>query len=169
FDGYLAVYEEGRDDPDDEEGGRLPQVSQGAQARVAGARADQHFTEPPPRYSEASLVKKMEELGIGRPSTYASILTVLRDRAYVRMDKNRFVPEDKGRLVTAFLEHFFRRYVEYDFTADLEEKLDLVSAGELDWKALLRDFWRGFNAAVADIGELRMGQVLEALNEALGP
>ena len=132
-------------------------------------RADQHFTEPPPRYSEASLVKKMEELGIGRPSTYASILTVLRDRAYVRMDKNRFVPEDKGRLVTAFLEQFFRRYVEYDFTAALEEKLDLVSAGELDWKALLRDFWRDFHAAVGEIGELRMGQVIEALNEALGP
>ena len=106
------------------------------------ARADQHFTEPPPRYSEASLVKKLEELGIGRPSTYASILTVLRDRDYVRMDKNRFIPEDKGRLVTAFLEQFFRRYVEYDFTAELEEKLDQVSAGELDWKALLRDFWQ---------------------------
>ena len=132
-------------------------------------RADQHFTEPPPRYSEASLVKKMEELGIGRPSTYASILTVLRDRAYVRMDKNRFVPEDKGRLVTAFLEQFFRRYVEYDFTAALEEKLDLVSAGELDWKALLRDFWRDFHAAVGEIGELRMGQVIEALERGAGP
>ena len=136
---------------------------------MLAARADQHFTEPPPRYSEASLVKKMEELGIGRPSTYAWILTVLRDRTYVRMDKNRFVPEDKGRLVTAFLEQFFRRYVEYDFTAALEEKLDLVSAGELDWKALLRDFWRDFAAAIAEIGELRMGQVIEALNEALGP
>ena len=179
FDGYLRVYEEGRDDHDaaaahaGEEGqdfaGRLPAVVQGAAARVLAARADQHFTEPPPRYSEASLVKKMEELGIGRPSTYASTLSVLRDRAYVRMDKTRFVPEDKGRLVTAFLEQFFRRYVEYDFTAALEEKLDLVSAGELDWKALLRDFWVPFSAAVAEIGELRMGQVLEALNEALGP
>jgi DNA topoisomerase-1 len=169
FDGYLAVYEEGRDDPDDEEGGRLPPVRQGADARVLAARADQHFTEPPPRYSEASLVKKMEELGIGRPSTYASILTVLRDRAYVRMDKNRFVPEDKGRLVTAFLEEFFKKYVEYDFTADLEGKLDQVSAGELDWKVLLRDFWRDFHAAVGGIGDLRIGQVLEALNEALGP
>ena len=178
FDGYLRVYEEGRDDPEaaagasDEErefAGRLPAVKDGADARVHAVRADQHFTEPPPRYSEASLVKKMEELGIGRPSTYASILTVLRDRTYVRMDKNRFVPEDKGRLVTAFLEQFFRRYVEYDFTADLEEKLDLVSAGELDWKALLREFWQHFSAAVAEIGELRMGQVIEALNEALGP
>ncbi|HWA64203.1 MAG TPA: type I DNA topoisomerase, partial [Caulobacteraceae bacterium] len=169
FPGYLAVYEEGRDDETDEDGGRLPPVREGADARVHAARADQHFTEPPPRYSEASLVKKMEELGIGRPSTYASILSVLRDRAYVRMEKNRFIPEDKGRLVTAFLEQFFRRYVEYDFTAALEEKLDLVSAGELDWKALLRDFWRDFHAAVGEIGELRMTQVLDALNEALGP
>jgi len=181
FPGYLAVYEEGRDAPEpqrgsgldaswaDEDGGRLPPVKEGADAKVLAARADQHFTEPPPRYSEASLVKKMEELGIGRPSTYASILTVLRDRAYVKMDKNRFVPEDAGRLVTAFLEQFFRRYVEYDFTAGLEEKLDLVSAGDLDWKALLREFWTDFHAAVGEISELRMGQVLEALNEALGP
>jgi len=169
FPGYLAVYEEGRDDEADEDGGRLPVINEGASARVLTARADQHFTEPPPRYSEASLVKKMEELGIGRPSTYASILTVLRDRAYVRMEKNRFIPEDKGRLVTAFLEQFFRRYVDYGFTASLEERLDLVSAGELDWKALLRDFWQDFHAAVGEIGELRMTQVLEALNEALGP
>jgi DNA topoisomerase I len=169
FDGYLAVYEEGRDDAEDEDGGRLPQVTQRADARVHAARADQHFTEPPPRYSEASLVKRLEELGIGRPSTYASILAVLRDREYVRMERNRFVPEDKGRLVTAFLEQFFARYVEYDFTADLEEKLDLVSAGDLDWKALLRDFWKDFHAAVGEIGALRTAEVLEALNEALGP
>jgi len=169
FDGYLAVYEEGRDDEGDEDGGRLPVIKESAPAKVLAARADQHFTEPPPRYSEASLVKKMEELGIGRPSTYASILTVLRDRAYVRMDKNRFIPEDKGRLVTAFLEEFFRRYVEYDFTAALEEKLDLVSAGELDWKALLREFWTDFHAQVGQIGELRTTQVLDALNDALGP
>jgi DNA topoisomerase-1 len=168
FDGYLAVYEEGRDDADDEEGGRLPQVRDGADARVLNAKADQHFTEPPPRYSEASLVKKMEELGIGRPSTYASILTVLRDRAYVRMDKNRFVPEDKGRLLTAFLEEYFKKYVEYDFTADLEERLDLVSAGELDWKVLLREFWTDFIAQVEGIGELRISQVLDALDAALG-
>jgi DNA topoisomerase-1 len=169
FPGYLAIYEEGRDDAADEDGGRLPPVQEGATAKVLAARADQHFTEPPPRYSEASLVKKMEELGIGRPSTYASILTVLRDRGYAKMDKNRFVPEDAGRLVTAFLEQFFRRYVEYDFTAGLEEKLDLVSAGDLDWKALLREFWTEFQAAVGDIGELRTTQVLDALNEALGP
>ena len=169
FDGYLAVYEEGRDDEEGEDSARLPIIRQGADAKVRNPKADQHFTEPPPRYSEASLVKKMEELGIGRPSTYASILTVLRDREYVRMDKNRFVPEDKGRLVTAFLEQFFRRYVEYDFTADLEAKLDEVSAGKLDWKALLRDFWKDFHAAIGEIGELRTTQVLDALNEALGP
>ncbi len=174
FDGYLAVYEEGRDDPaelggDDEDSGRLPLIHEGAEARVAEARADQHFTEPPPRYSEASLVKKMEELGIGRPSTYASILTVLRDREYVRMDKNRFIPEDKGRLVTAFLEEFFRKYVEYDFTADLEEKLDKVSAGEMDYKQLLREFWQDFHARAGEIAEVRTTQVLDALNEALGP
>ncbi len=174
FDGYLAVYEEGRDDApkgqgdEEDDSRRLPPVNEGAAAKVIDARADQHFTEPPPRYSEASLVKKMEELGIGRPSTYASILTVLRDREYVRMDKNRFVPEDKGRLVTAFLEQFFRRYVEYDFTAALEEKLDLVSAGEMEWKVLLRDFWTEFNAAVGSLGEVRTTQVLDALNDALG-
>ena len=169
FDGYLAVYEEGRDDEEGEDGGRLPVIREGAEAKVLAARADQHFTEPPPRYSEASLVKKLEELGIGRPSTYASILTVLRERDYVRMDKNRFIPEDKGRLVTAFLEQFFRKYVEYDFTADLEQRLDLVSAGELDWKQLLREFWKDFHAAVGEIGELRVTHVLDALNESLGP
>ncbi len=170
FPGYLAVYEEGRDDAsDDEDGGRLPIVQEGASASVKSVKADQHFTEPPPRYSEASLVKKMEELGIGRPSTYASILTVLRDRAYVRMDKQRFIPEDKGRLVTAFLEQFFGRYVEYDFTAALEEKLDLVSAGELDFKVLLREFWDAFHAEIGKVGELRTTAVLDALNDALGP
>ena len=122
-----------------------------------------------PAIREASLIKKMEELGIGRPSTYASTLNILRDREYVRLDKKRLVPEDKGRLVTAFLENFFRRYVEYDFTADLEEKLDLISAGQLDWKDVLRDFWRDFIAAVHDIGDLRITEVLDALNDMLGP
>ncbi|WP_411286920.1 type I DNA topoisomerase [Phenylobacterium sp.] len=169
FDGYLKVYEEGRDDADDEESGRLPQVTQGAAARALAVRTDQHFTEPPPRYSEASLVKKMEELGIGRPSTYASVLSVLRDRAYVRMDKNRFIPEDKGRLVTVFLEEFFLKYVEYDFTADLEEKLDLVSAGELDWKVLLREFWKDFHPKTEEILGLTTRQVLDDLDSALAP
>jgi len=168
FDGYLAVYEEGRDDTtDDEDGGRLPAIREGAKAEVRAARADQHFTEPPPRYSEASLVKKLEELGIGRPSTYASILGVLRDRGYVRMEKQRFVPEDTGRLAIAFLEQFFDRYVEYDFTADLEEKLDRVSAGELDWKALLQEFWSHFKPATAAVLE-RQG-VIDELDSAIGP
>jgi DNA topoisomerase I len=169
FDGYLAVYEEGRDDPEEEAVSKLPQVTQGAAAKVAAARADQHFTEPPPRYSEASLVKKMEELGIGRPSTYASVLTVLRDREYVRMDKNRFVPEDKGRLVTIFLEEFFLRYVEYDFTAALEEKLDLVSAGELNWKVLLREFWNDFHPKTEEVLKVSTREVLDSLDGALAP
>jgi DNA topoisomerase-1 len=169
FDGFMAVYEEGKDEMEDDEGGRLPAVRAGTAADVHSINPAQHFTEPPPRYSEASLVKRLEELGIGRPSTYASILGVLRDRAYVRMDKNRFIPEDKGRLVTAFLDQFFHRYVQYDFTADLEERLDLVSDGKLDWKQLLRDFWKDFHAAADGMGELRVSQVLETLNEALGP
>ncbi len=169
FDGYLAVYEEGKDDDGDEDGGRLPAVTAGAATQVHEVKPAQHFTEPPARYSEATLVKKLEELGIGRPSTYASILGVLRDRAYVRMDKNRFIPEDKGRLVTAFLDQFFHRYVQYDFTADLEEKLDLVSDGKLNWKELLRDFWKDFHAAADGMTELRVSQVLDTLNDALGP
>ncbi len=169
FDGFLTLYSEDRDDPSTEDGeGVLPKVDQGAKVEVQSAQADQHFTQPPPRFSEASLVKRLEELGIGRPSTYASTLSVLRDRAYVRMDKGRFVPEDKGRVVTAFLENFFRNLVEYDFTADLEEKLDKVSAGEMQWKALLREFWDQFSASVDDIADLRIGQVIDALNETLG-
>jgi DNA topoisomerase-1 len=168
FDGFLKIYEEGIDDAIGEDGA-LPALSNGAALDPRNIEAKQHFTEPPPRYTEATLIKKMEELGIGRPSTYATTLNVLRDREYVRLDKKRLYPEDKGRLVTAFLESFFRRYVEYDFTADLEEKLDLISAGKLEWKDVLRDFWREFIAAVNDIGELRIAQVLEALNELLGP
>jgi DNA topoisomerase-1 len=168
FDGFLKIYEEGIDDAVGEDGA-LPALAKGDRLDPRKIEAKQHFTEPPPRYSEATLIKKMEELGIGRPSTYASTLNVLRDREYVRMDKKRLVPEDKGRLVTAFLESFFRRYVEYDFTADLEEKLDLISAGELEWKDVLRDFWREFIAAVNDIGDLRIAEVLDALNDLLGP
>jgi DNA topoisomerase-1 len=129
FDGFLTLYQEGQDEKDDEDGGRLPVINQGDTPRLVGAEHTQHFTEPPPRFSEASLVKRLEELGIGRPSTYASILSTLIDRDYVRLDQKRFIPEDKGRLVTIFLEKFFARYVEYDFTAGLEEKLDLVSDG----------------------------------------
>ncbi|MGH6866249.1 MAG: type I DNA topoisomerase [Methyloceanibacter sp.] len=168
FDGFLKIYEEGVDDAVGEDGA-LPALHKGDALDPHRIQAKQHFTEPPPRYSEATLIKKMEELGIGRPSTYATTLNVLRERDYVRIDKKRLVPEDKGRLVTAFLESFFRRYVEYDFTADLEEKLDLISAGKLEWKDVLRDFWREFMAAVNEIGDLRIAEVLEALNELLGP
>ena len=175
FDGFMAVYEEGRDEKqktgedDEDDTTRLPALKEGAKAKVEAIRTEQHFTEPPPRYSEATLVKKLEELGIGRPSTYASILTTLRDREYVRVDKNRFYPEDKGRLVTAFLEQFFRKWVEYDFTAALETRLDEVSAGDLNWKVLLRDFWTDFHAATSAAGELRTTAILDALNESLGP
>ncbi|RYG09398.1 MAG: DNA topoisomerase I, partial [Caulobacteraceae bacterium] len=175
FDGFMAVYEEGRDDKpksgedDDDDTTRLPTLKEGSVAKVDAIRTDQHFTEPPPRYSEATLVKKLEELGIGRPSTYASILTTLRDREYVRTDKNRFYPEDKGRLVTAFLEQFFGKWVEYDFTAALETRLDEVSAGDLNWKVLLRDFWTDFHLATSAAGELRTTAILDALNESLGP
>lgn len=174
FDGFLAVYEEGRDEKqkgteseEDDDTARLPALKEGARARVEAIRIDQHFTEPPPRYSEATLVKKLEELGIGRPSTYASILTTLRDRGYVRMDKNRFIPEDNGRLVTAFLEQFFGRWVEYDFTAALENELDEVSAGQMDWKALLREFWSKLKPATAAVLE-RQG-VIDELDTAIGP
>jgi DNA topoisomerase-1 len=168
FDGFLKLYEEGRDE-EDEESRRLPTLAQGDRLTDKGIEAKQHFTEPPPRFSEATLVKRMEELGIGRPSTYASTLAVIEDRGYVRIDKKRLIPEDKGRLVIAFLESFFKRYVEYDFTADLEEKLDLISNGDLEWRQVLRDFWRDFTAAIGEIKDLRVGDVLEALNEMLGP
>ncbi|HEX2654609.1 MAG TPA: type I DNA topoisomerase [Xanthobacteraceae bacterium] len=170
FDGFLTLYQEGRDDEDeDEDSRRLPAMSSGEALTKKAIAADQHFTEPPPRYSEASLVKRMEELGIGRPSTYAAILAVLRDRGYVRLDKKRLTPEDKGRIVIAFLESFFQRYVEYDFTADLEEQLDRISNNEIAWRELLRNFWRDFAGAVADIKDLRIGEVIDALNELLGP
>ncbi|MBX3536334.1 MAG: type I DNA topoisomerase, partial [Chelatococcus sp.] len=169
FDGFLKLYQEGKDDEADEDGGRLPAMKAGESLEKREIRATQHFTEPPPRFTEASLVKRMEELGIGRPSTYAAVLAVLREREYVSLDKKRLVPDDKGRIVTAFLESFFRRYVEYDFTADLEEKLDKVSNHEIDWKAVLRDFWRDFIVAVDETKSLRMTEVLDALNEELGP
>ena len=170
FDGFIKLYTEDRDDPEDEDedgGGRLPKLSQGQHTDLVEARSSQHFTEPPPRYTEASLVKRLEELGIGRPSTYASTLATLEDRGYVRLDQKRLIPEDKGRLVTAFLENFFSRYVEYDFTASLEDKLDIISDGKLDWKAFLREFWQQFAADIDGTKDLRVSQVLDALNEAL--
>ncbi len=170
FDGFLTLYQESHDDDsEDEDSKRLPAMSQGESLRKQNISSTQHFTEPPPRFTEASLVKRMEELGIGRPSTYASILAVLKDRGYTRIDKKRLVPEDKGRLVVGFLESFFQKYVEYDFTASLEEQLDKVSNNELEWHQLLRDFWGDFIATVGEIKDLRITQVLDALNELLGP
>ncbi len=174
FDGFIAAYtdqkEEGEpvEDGDDEDG-RLPEINAREALAKQKVNASQHFTEPPPRYSEASLIKKMEELGIGRPSTYAATLKTLSDREYVIIDKRKLIPHSKGRLVTAFLESFFTRYVEYDFTADLEEKLDKISAGELNWKDVLRDFWTNFFGQIEDTKELRVTNVLDALNEALAP
>jgi DNA topoisomerase-1 len=209
FDGFLRVYEEGRDDAgQDDEDRRLPQISQGDVAVFAsngplqrdydkladrqdvvvekggsGAQrcsaavlgesgavlATQSFTQPPPRYTEATLVKRMEELGIGRPSTYASIVTTIQEREYVRNEQNRLIPEDKGRIVTIFLLNFFRRYVEYDFTAGMETELDQVSAGESDYKQLLERFWRDFSAAISETSELRITEVLDVLDNALAP
>ncbi|QRI64773.1 type I DNA topoisomerase [Shinella sp. PSBB067] len=173
FDGFIAAYTDQKEDgeqPDEgEDDGRLPEINAQEKLDKQKVNATQHFTEPPPRYSEASLIKKMEELGIGRPSTYAATLATLRDREYIVIDKRKLIPEAKGRLVTAFLESFFTRYVEYDFTADLEEKLDKISAGELDWKQVLRDFWKDFFAQIEDTKELRVTNVLDALNEELAP
>ncbi len=170
FDGFLTLYQEGHDDADeDEESRRLPSMSEGELLQKQAINSSQHFTEPPPRYSEAALVKRMEELGIGRPSTYASILQVLQDRGYVRIDKKRLIPEDKGRVVVGFLESFFQRYVEYDFTASLEEQLDKIANNEIDWKRVLRDFWVDFIGSVNDIKDLTITQVLDALNDLLAP
>ncbi|MGH1465161.1 MAG: type I DNA topoisomerase [Cognatishimia sp.] len=210
FDGFLRVYEEGRDDVgQDDDDKRLPQIMQGEPALFGptglhaqfakaankdddvvendGAsaglqRADsailsaesgvlslQHHTQPPPRYTEATLVKRMEELGIGRPSTYASVITTIQDREYVRKDKNRLFPEEKGRIVTIFLMNFFRKYVGYEFTAELETSLDVVSAGELDYKEVLNNFWQDFSAAIAETSDLRVSEVLDKLDAALAP
>lgn len=172
FDGFLAAYMDAREEGDaaeDDEDGRLPPINAQERLDKSKVNSSQHFTEPPPRYSEASLIKKMEELGIGRPSTYAATLKTLSDREYIVVDKRKLIPHSKGRLVTAFLENFFTKYVEYDFTADLEEKLDRISAGELNWKQVLRDFWQDFFAQIEDTKELRVTNVLDALNEALAP
>jgi DNA topoisomerase-1 len=169
FDGFLKIYEEGRDDVVDDDDKRLPQVAQGDAMDKRAVTPEQHFTQPPPRYTEATLVKRMEELGIGRPSTYASIVTTIQDRDYVRKDGNRLIPEDKGRLVTAFLENYFRRYIGYDFTADLEDQLDKVSAADANYKDVLGRFWTDFSAAIAETSELRITEVLEKINDILEP
>ncbi len=168
FDGFLKIYDEGRDEEGEDEG-RLPQIMQGEPAEKRSVTPEQHFTQPPPRYTEATLIKRMEELGIGRPSTYTSIVTTIQDREYVRKDKNRLIPEDKGRLVTAFLSNYFPRYVEYDFTADLENELDDVSAGDREYRDVLARFWKDFSAAVAETAELRIGEVLTRIDEFLAP
>ncbi|MFK7939906.1 MAG: type I DNA topoisomerase [Roseovarius sp.] len=168
FDGFMRVYEEGRDDAVvDEDDKRLPQIMEGEPAKKALVNPEQHFTQPPPRYTEATLVKRMEELGIGRPSTYASIVTTIQDREYVRKDKNRLIPEDKGRIVTIFLLNFFRKYVGYEFTANLESELDQVSAGDADYKSVLSQFWKDFSVAIAETSELRITEVLDVLDAAL--
>ncbi|MDX1782213.1 MAG: type I DNA topoisomerase, partial [Thalassovita sp.] len=169
FDGFLRVYEEGRDDVVDDDDKRLPQIMEGEKADKRSISPEQHFTQPPPRYTEATLVKKMEELGIGRPSTYASVISTIQDREYVRKEQNRLYPEDKGRIVTIFLLNFFRKYVGYDFTAQLEEQLDDVSAGERDYKDVLARFWRDFSAAISETSELRITEVLDVLDDALAP
>jgi DNA topoisomerase-1 len=170
FDGFLKLYREDRDDTseDDDESRVLPAMVEGDPLTRRGVKASQHFTQPPPRFTEASLVKKMEELGIGRPSTYASTLSVLRDRNYVRMDAKRLVPEDRGRLVTAFLTSFFTRYVDTGFTASLEEKLDEISDGKADWRAVMRAFWHDFSEAVDQTKDLKISDVISALDNDLG-
>ncbi|MDO5704487.1 MAG: type I DNA topoisomerase, partial [Paracoccus sp. (in: a-proteobacteria)] len=206
FDGFLRVYDQGRDDDDGDDSARLPQITAGEPARqvpggfdaeltrarekgsaapdapqgiptapglIAAAgtatAARQHFTQPPPRYTEATLVKRMEELGIGRPSTYASIVTTIQDRAYVRKDGQRLIPEDKGRLVTVFLTEYFPRYVSYDFTAEMETELDEISAGDRLWREVLTRFWRDFTKALEGTSELRISEVLTAIDDALAP
>ena len=168
FKGFLILYKEDQDDTHDDEQERLlPDVKVGENLSRIATLSHQHFTQPPPRFSEASLVKRMEELGIGRPSTYASILTVLQERDYVRIDSRRFIPEDRGRVVTAFLENFFMRYVQYNFTADLENQLDDVASGKAAWKKVLESFWKDFSAAIEDTKELRITEVIDKLDESL--
>jgi DNA topoisomerase-1 len=170
FPGYLALYEEGRDEKsDDEDSARMPVLRQGDAPAKTGVESTQHFTQPPPRYSEASLVKRLEELGIGRPSTYASILQTLKDREYVRVEKGRFVPEESGRLVTAFLERFFEKYISYDYTAELEEELDDVSGGRLEWHKLLQDFWRDFRPKAGEVMDQKPSEITAAIDEFLAP
>jgi DNA topoisomerase-1 len=170
FPGYLALYDEGRDDKgEDEDAARMPALREGDAPAKTGVESTQHFTQPPPRFSEASLVKRLEELGIGRPSTYAATLQTLKDRAYVRLEKQRFFPEESGRLVTAFLERFFERYVSFDYTAELEDGLDDVSGGRLGWQQLLEAFWKDFKPKAGEVMEQKPSEVTAALDEFLGP
>lgn len=168
FDGFLRLYQESKDDSDDDDENKiLPNVEQGEKVDKGEITAEQHFTAPPPRFTEASLVKKLEELGIGRPSTYATIIAVLQERKYVRVEKLRFIPEDRGRIVTVFLENYFRKYVEYDFTAQMEEFLDDVSSGQMEWKKLLEGFWVKFAHNVEAVKPLQVSEVIEKVDEVL--
>ena len=167
FDGFLSLYQEGKDDEQDEENRKLPDIKVGESLTCKSVETEQHFTLPPHRYNEATLVKKMEELGIGRPSTYASTLQTLRDRDYVKLDKKRLVPVDNGRIVTAFLESFFKKYVEFDFTANLEEQLDSISAGDIEWQGVLKHFWQDFSGAIDSIADLKISEVIDVLNHLL--
>jgi DNA topoisomerase I len=169
FDGFHRVYSESKDDVDEEDEDKklLPPVEEGESTALNKIKTNQHFTEPPPRYSEASLVKKMEELGIGRPSTYASIISVLQDREYVRLDKKRFFSEDRGKIVIAFLKLYFRQYVEYDFTAQLENNLDDVSEGSIQWKELLKSFWDEFNRYIEEAREKKNSDIIDSVSDDL--
>ena len=170
FDGFLKVYVESLDEEKSgDDDATLPPLNKGEALDIDKIQSDQHFTQPLPRYSEATLVKRMEELGIGRPSTYASTVTTILDREYVKKDKNRLVPEDKGRLVTVFLNNYFGKYMEYDFTAELEKNLDKVSAGAANWKNVLNDFWEEFEKSIESTADLRIIEVLDKLNEVLAP
>jgi len=170
FDGFYRLYREGKDDSTGTDDERiLPELFEQEALKCLETTPEQHFTQPPPRFSEASLVKTMEELGIGRPSTYASIISVLQDRNYVKIEKRRFVPEDRGRFVTAFLSSYFERYVEYDFTARLEDKLDDISGGRIDWKAVLDDFWKPFKIDADGVLKLTGTEVIDRINDVLGP
>ncbi|MGZ8344117.1 MAG: type I DNA topoisomerase, partial [Allosphingosinicella sp.] len=169
FPGFLALYEEGRDDAEDDDSRRLPRLREGDAPAKKKVTAEQHSTQPPPRYSEASLVKKMEELGIGRPSTYAATLQTLKDRGYVELEKNRFIPQESGRLLTAFLERFFERYVSFDFTAHLEDELDDISGGRAQWQKVLEEFWRDFKPKTAEIMEQQPSEITAALDDFLSP
>ena len=166
FEGFLKVYE--TQETDEDAKNILPEVKIGDNVNVLKLNDEQHFTDPPPRYSEASLVKKMEELGIGRPSTYASIISVLSTRNYVEQINKRFHPTDRGKLISAFLEKLFSKYVDYNFTADLENQLDEITSGKIEWVEVLNNFWKDFYKNVGDVKEIRTREVLNMLNESLG-
>lgn len=169
FDGFHKIYNEDEDDSESEDSQNLPNLKEGEDLNLIDVSPTQHFTQPPPRYSEASLVKKLEELGIGRPSTYASIISVIQERGYVKLDKRRFFPQERGRIVTSFLKEFFTKYVEYDYTANLEDDLDVISNGKMQWKKFLKKFWDDFHASTKEVSEKPFMEVLETLNKQMAP